>query len=69
VPDKAIVLTGGRLPSGPDGSQTAVRRPRVEADRCIGCGICENKCPLRGEAAIRVVPAGTGLGAAVVKLG
>jgi NAD-dependent dihydropyrimidine dehydrogenase PreA subunit len=23
-------------------------------ERCIGCGICENRCPLNGEAAIRV---------------
>ena len=27
-------------------------------ERCIGCGICEYKCPVNGEAAIRVyVPA------------
>ncbi len=31
-----------------------VKRPRVVRPRCIGCGICEKKCPLPGEAAIRV---------------
>lgn len=28
--------------------------PRVNRDLCIGCGICEYKCPVNGEAAIRV---------------
>ena len=27
---------------------------RVLRERCIGCGICEYKCPVNGEAAIRV---------------
>jgi NAD-dependent dihydropyrimidine dehydrogenase PreA subunit len=26
----------------------------VNPDRCIGCGQCENVCPVGGEAAIRV---------------
>jgi MauM/NapG family ferredoxin protein len=29
--------------------------PYVEESLCTGCGICEYKCPLEGEAAIRVV--------------
>ena len=31
-------------------------RPQVKESLCTGCGICEHKCPLRGEPAIRVVP-------------
>mgnify|MGYP002682780136 CR=1 FL=1 len=31
--------------------------PAVRPDRCVGCGICENRCPVEGEAAIRVRPA------------
>ena len=31
-----------------------VQRPRVIRERCIGCGICEYKCPVSGEAALRV---------------
>ncbi len=29
--------------------------PRVVTDKCIGCGICETRCPLDGSGAIRVV--------------
>ena len=34
----------------------AVSRPYVIPERCIGCGQCENVCPVEGEAAIRVAP-------------
>ncbi len=36
--------------------QIAVRlqQPRVDPDRCIGCGICEHECPVQGLRAIRV---------------
>jgi MauM/NapG family ferredoxin protein len=52
LPEKAIVLQKVQ-------SNTADKRdlqaPVVLHDRCIGCGLCENKCPVRGEAAIRVI--------------
>jgi ferredoxin len=32
--------------------------PVVNADKCNGCGQCEDKCPVLGEAAIIVVPQG-----------
>ena len=32
------------------------RRPFVLEDRCNGCGVCENKCPVQGQAAIVVTP-------------
>ncbi|MBP2639618.1 MAG: rsxB 9 [Firmicutes bacterium] len=32
-------------------------RPTVLSDKCVGCGSCENACPVNGEAAIRVIPA------------
>jgi MauM/NapG family ferredoxin protein len=31
-----------------------VAKPIVDKKTCIGCGLCENKCPVAGEAAIRV---------------
>lgn len=33
-----------------------MRRPFVLENRCNGCGVCENKCPVQGEAAIIVTP-------------
>jgi ferredoxin len=53
VPDKAIVLEEAEVRTG-DGELVTVQRPRVVRERCIGCGICEYKCPVNGEAAIRV---------------
>lgn len=35
------------------------KRPVVKEEKCTGCGICENKCPLEGEAAIVVYSSGT----------
>ena len=38
-----------------NGESVPLMQPYVIDDLCIGCGICENKCPLPGEGAIRVV--------------
>ena len=56
IPDKAIVLSDQRLITRPDGTQDYLARPKVVAKRCIGCGICEYKCPLEGTSAIVVLP-------------
>ena len=56
IPDKAIILTGEHLITRADGTQDYLARPKVIATRCIGCGICENKCPVAGTAAIVVQP-------------
>jgi MauM/NapG family ferredoxin protein len=53
VPQKAITLTTVNVPN-PDGSKIQLQRPAVIRGRCIGCGLCEFKCPVEGEAAIRV---------------
>jgi polyferredoxin len=53
LPEKAITLeTAGS--TGGEGEALGVPLPRVNRDLCIGCGICEYKCPVNGEAAIRV---------------
>lgn len=53
VPRKAITLETVEVRRG-DGQVVKVQRPYVGKGRCIGCGICEYKCPVSGEAAIRV---------------
>ncbi|MBU0730263.1 MAG: 4Fe-4S binding protein [Proteobacteria bacterium] len=35
-----------------------VRQPYIVDELCIGCGICETKCPLPGHAAVRLTSAG-----------
>lgn len=42
----------------PDGETVRVELPYVDLKRCVGCGICEYKCPVMGKPAIRVIAAG-----------
>jgi polyferredoxin len=37
-------------------SGTGIYLPRVVGKKCTGCGLCEHRCPVEGEAAIRVAP-------------
>ncbi len=53
LPQKAITITTCLI-TQTDGKIKLLKRPHVSRDLCIGCGICENKCPLDGPAAIRV---------------
>ncbi len=52
-PTKAIRLEEVKA-IGADGSEILLQRPTVLRELCIGCGICENQCPLASQAAIRV---------------
>ena len=54
---KAIYFFEDRV-EGPGGKPLKVKLPQVDLTRCTGCGICENKCPVRGKPAIRVISAG-----------
>jgi polyferredoxin len=53
VPRKAIQLEDADV-WGPDGTRVQLQLPHVLRDLCIGCGICEYKCPVAGDAAIRI---------------
>jgi translation initiation factor RLI1 len=62
TPEKAIVFddVAVQLPDGPPGATPSgativVKQPRVIEELCIGCGICENKCPLDSKSAIVMV--------------
>ena len=54
VPGSAIRLRK----HGSGQGRGSVLCPEMIEDLCIGCGICENKCPVEGESAIRVYAAG-----------
>ena len=41
-----------------DGRSITLKQPFVKPDLCIGCGICENKCPVAGKSAVRVTSVG-----------
>lgn len=54
---KAIYLKKDVV-TAPAGKTLQVQLPHVDLQNCIGCGICENKCPVRGLPAIRTIAAG-----------
>jgi len=51
VAEKAIKVVRHQTPSG-----VVVGAPAVDPTLCVGCGICQNKCPVRPDRAIRVHP-------------
>jgi ferredoxin len=55
IPEKAIIFEEGDART-PEGATVRVKRPVVVQERCIGCGICQQKCPVEAAAAIYVTP-------------
>jgi len=55
LPEKAIKFELHDIESA-DGETRAVKLPYVVESLCIGCGICETKCPLVGQAGIFIAP-------------
>ena len=53
LPEKAIQLEEQDV-WRPDGATVKLQLPHVLRDLCIGCGLCEYRCPVSGDAAIRV---------------
>ncbi len=41
---------------GKNGSSRTVKLPVVRPELCVGCGICETKCPVNGPSAIIIFP-------------
>lgn len=67
VPRRILANTDSRLeiapenpwnPPPPSGSRIEIlirlQQPYVVPERCIGCGVCQHECPVRGKRAIRV---------------
>jgi polyferredoxin/Pyruvate/2-oxoacid:ferredoxin oxidoreductase delta subunit len=55
TPTKAIELKEEKVVHF-TGEERLVKRPYIREDLCIGCGICETKCPVAGRSAIIVTP-------------
>jgi ferredoxin len=56
---RTLTLADNRLqevarPGDPITLQVRLQLPFVDPSRCIGCGICEHECPVKGRRAIRV---------------
>jgi len=58
LPDKAIKLNEKEYTDPETGTTRMVAYPYIDPGLCIGCGICETKCPLEGEAGIIVTREG-----------
>lgn len=56
VPEKAIYTVEVEI-LGRDGQKKTVLQPRVDPQKCTGCGVCEHVCPYQDRAAVRVTSA------------
>jgi len=54
---KAVRLEEASAPD-PRGRTVRLQRPSVDPAACVGCGLCEAKCPVADRAAIRISRAG-----------
>lgn len=54
---KAIWLEPVEVPAR-DGRLVRLQRPHMDPARCVGCGLCEAKCPVSDLAAVRVTRVG-----------
>ena len=42
----------------PDGTRISVKQPHVNPELCIGCGVCQNKCPISDDRGVYVTSVG-----------
>jgi len=56
IPDKAIYCLEVEIRDR-DGQPKTIKRPYVDPDKCIGCGVCEHVCPFKDRPGIRVTSA------------
>jgi polyferredoxin len=53
LPKKAILFKKETV-IGEDGVERVIKKPYVDEELCIGCGICEHKCPLEKQGGILI---------------
>jgi MauM/NapG family ferredoxin protein len=58
TPEKSIKFWDVEVFEQETNQVIVVKRPYVVTDMCIGCGICEEKCPLKDDPGIRVTARG-----------
>jgi polyferredoxin/formate hydrogenlyase subunit 6/NADH:ubiquinone oxidoreductase subunit I len=56
IPDKAIYCLEVEIRDR-NGEKKTIKRPYVDPEKCIGCGVCEHVCPYKDRPAIRVTSA------------
>ena len=57
TPEKAIQFREATVLNS-RGKTVVVQQPFLKDELCIGCGICETKCPLPGSSAVRITSSG-----------
>jgi len=55
LPEKAILFRETEVVVKKTGQRALVKQPFTVLSLCIGCGICETKCPVPGKRGVRVV--------------
>ena len=58
VSPKAVRFHEVEITDTRSGEILHLKQPYVDLRQCVGCGICENRCPVKGSPAIRVIAAG-----------
>ncbi len=56
IPDKAIYCLEVEIQDR-NGEKKTIKRPYIDPEKCIGCGVCEHVCPFKDRPAIRVTSA------------
>jgi polyferredoxin len=57
TPKKAIWFEQATVKNR-QGKEIIIKQPRVDLELCIGCGICETKCPVLGQPAVYIISVG-----------